>query len=69
MTASEIVSWHDAPREDAQVATIALYKRERAKHHPGCLIAVNANYTCYVIRGGTALSPMHARSSCIAPLS
>ena len=45
------VSWHELEREDSQVHTIALYKRERAVH-PGCLIAVNANYTCYAIRGG-----------------
>ena len=43
-------SWAELPREDAQVQDIALYKRERAVHQ-GSLIAVNANYTCYAIRG------------------
>lgn len=44
------VTWHEKPREDATASTIAMYKRERAVH-PGCLVAVNANYTCYAIRG------------------
>ena len=43
-------TWAELPRENAQVQDIALYKRERAVHQ-GSLIAVNANYTCYAIRG------------------
>ena len=43
-------TWAELPQENAQVQVIALYKRERAVH-PGSLIAVNANYTCYAIRG------------------
>ena len=44
-------TWSDLPRENAQVQDIALYKRERAVHQ-GSLIAVNASWTCYAIRGG-----------------
>ena len=46
-------TWAELPRENAQVQDIALYKRERAVHQ-GSLIAVNANYTCYAIRGACA---------------
>ena len=44
-------TWSDLPRENAQVQDIALYKREHAVHQ-GSLIAVNASWTCYAIRGG-----------------
>ena len=52
-------SWAELPREDAQVQDIALYKRERAVHQ-GSLIAVNANYTCYAIRGARTLATAQA---------
>ena len=60
-TSETPVTWEALPRSDAQVHTLALYKRERAVHH-GCLVAVNDNYTCYAIRGEEAASckPRHA---------
>ena len=56
--------WAELPRENAQVHDIALYKRERAVHS-GSLIAVNANYTCYAIRG--ARFPSTAQSGSRGP--
>ena len=44
------IDWSRLHREHAQVHTIAIYKRERAVHL-GCLVACNANYMCYAIRG------------------
>ena len=62
------VTWHEQPREDATASTIAMYKRERSVH-PGCLVAVNANYTCYAIRGKAATAAAAAASPRPAPLA
>ena len=59
-------TWSDLPRENAQVQDIALYKRERAVHQ-GSLIAVNANWTCYAIRGARAREPPRRRPGCRGP--
>ena len=61
-------TWSDLPRENAQVQDIALYKRERAVHQ-GSLIAVNASWTCYAIRGARAREPPRRRPGCRGPIT